>query len=292
LALRVLAVFSTTNYAGDHCVIDDYLSTLEADLDNRGVTVETVRVDDLTDDAFRKRLRVANIVLFLLSPQYVDVWGERFRSLAATAKAARVEFAAVAVDGLTRAGLPPAPLSYHSVVLDSPRGFALNLKKDLDAIQSRYDDRTPLRNHRALYEDLPGDRQAAAAAGRRLAALFLDLDEFKRINDDYGHLTADKVLQEFAQRLADVVGERGKAYRDAGDEFVVTASVAGLGEAEALVQQIRDATSAKPFTDHEVPLGVSVGLAVGREDHQADRALIEAADDAMRADKRARGKGR
>jgi len=124
---------------------------------------------------------------------------------------------------------------------------------------------------------------------RRCAVLFVDVDGFKRVNDDYGHLVGDRVLREVAQRLAGCVRSDDIVARFGGDEFVVLlARVRGPREIEPVVERIRTAFE-RPITlaMGEVKLAVSVGAAEAGPEERSVEGLIHAADQAMYAAKRA-----
>jgi diguanylate cyclase (GGDEF)-like protein/PAS domain S-box-containing protein len=120
------------------------------------------------------------------------------------------------------------------------------------------------------------------ATGAKAAAIFVDLDNFKPINDEFGHETGDELLVRIAQRLQGVGAERGMTGRLGGDEFLIV--VSGLStESEAVA--FADAVAAlvrEPVTlaDMTVIPSASVGVALSRAGEEA-RSLIKRADAAM-----------
>jgi diguanylate cyclase (GGDEF)-like protein/PAS domain S-box-containing protein len=113
--------------------------------------------------------------------------------------------------------------------------------------------------------------------------LFLDLDNFKTINDTYGHGAGDETLIEVAQRLRSCVRDGDFVARLAGDEFVVLLPQAkGKVEAERVAQRIVEAMQV-PFHSSfaELPLSVSVGVARSLEAPNDAQALLKAADEAL-----------
>src|SRR5262249_38530866 len=86
---------------------------------------------------------------------------------------------------------------------------------------AHHDPLTQLPNGRQLSARLGGALSRASATGQRLALLFLDVDNFKSINDTLGHSFGDRVLQGIAERLHKTVGESGLLARLGGDEFTM-----------------------------------------------------------------------
>ena len=125
--------------------------------------------------------------------------------------------------------------------------------------------------------------QGAQTSNRQFALLFIDLDNFKEVNDRHGHLVGDRVLREAARRLAACVGKDDAVVRYGGDEFVVLVeNVSDATELEALVAGIRK-TIAAPITlpEGEVRLSVSMGAAVSSPEYRTPDEVIAAADRAM-----------
>lgn len=96
------------------------------------------------------------------------------------------------------------------------------------AEQARRDPLTELLNHQAFTRELEVELERAQRYGHGLSLVFLDLDEFKRINDTYGHPEGDRVLRRFARVLRDSLRSSDLAGRMGGDEFA-----AGLVESDA-----------------------------------------------------------
>ena len=80
---------------------------------------------------------------------------------------------------------------------------------------------TGLWNYRYLRESLRREVERASRFGRMLGVLALDLDQFKEVNDTYGHAAGDAVLAEFARRVRGEIREVDLAFRQGGEEFVV-----------------------------------------------------------------------
>ena len=161
--------------------------------------------------------------------------------------------------------------------------------------------------HQALHDSLTGlpnralfrDRLAHAlqrghrSADDRCAVLFLDLDDFKNVNDGLGHAVGDALLRVVAERLRSTLRDADTAARLGGDEFaILIEDAAGMDEVAALADRIVG-TIADPMAagGEEVSVRVSVGLAMSPEGGESVDDLLTNADAAMYVAKAA-GKGR
>ena len=163
---------------------------------------------------------------------------------------------------------------------------------DITAAQAMRVKMTHLAHHDFL-TDLPNrvllnDRitQAIALAKRRgthVAVLFLDLDNFKRINDSLGHETGDKLLQSVALRLSACVRGSDTVSRLGGDEFVVLVTEDKYAEDAALTADKILAALAAPHAidKHELHVTTSIGISVYPTDGENTETLIKNADTAM-----------
>jgi diguanylate cyclase (GGDEF)-like protein len=133
--------------------------------------------------------------------------------------------------------------------------------------------------------------QIAQTQGAQVAIHCLDLDDFKLINDQYGHPTGDKLLQEVAARLLSTVRQDDVAVRLGGDEFVIVqASVRHRDEAEMLARRIIKRLSDEyMINDEEMHISASIGIALARGAENDLDDLIACADEALYRSK-ARGK--
>lgn len=148
--------------------------------------------------------------------------------------------------------------------------------------QALHDVLTGLPN-RALFNDRVAQALARAARSReRFAVVFIDLDNFKDINDSLGHETGDVLLRSVADRLQGELRIQDTVARLGGDEFVVLVEQLKVGEIEALVERCRT-TLAQPVTVHGQDLFVtaSLGIAFYPEDGSEVSQLLQSADAAM-----------
>lgn len=148
------------------------------------------------------------------------------------------------------------------------------------------DSLTGLPNRYLLTEALRHRIEQGKAPGQ-LALLFVDLDNFKRINDALGHQTGDELLQNVARRLVRVSGGKSFVARVGGDEFVVVVdSEGGTGAAHELALSIIDAFEiAFGLRGNSYVIRVSIGISVYDEDTEAEFDLLRRADLAMYAAK-------
>lgn len=157
---------------------------------------------------------------------------------------------------------------------------------------ARLDTLTQLGNRRDFEQRLPEAQQRALRSGQNLALLFVDLDDFKSVNDRYGHATGDQLLIEVAKRLRECVRLTDTVNRLGGDEFTVTLEGAGSHECVAgLCERIVESLS-KPYQlgAHRVVSTPSIGAAIHENGEPLD-AFRHRADSAMYEAKRG-GKGR
>ncbi len=151
-----------------------------------------------------------------------------------------------------------------------------------------YDPLTQLPNRRLLIERLGLALGASARHRRRGALLFLDLDDFKVLNDTEGHDLGDQLLVEVARRLRATVREGDTVARLGGDEFVVMLEdlseddAAATAQAETVGQKIREA-AAQPYVlkGHDYHGTVSIGICLIRDGRETVDDLLKRADVAM-----------
>ena len=161
--------------------------------------------------------------------------------------------------------------------------------------QAFHDALTGLPN-RELFNDRTRHAVARATSGRPgarpVAVLFLDLDDFKGVNDSLGHGAGDRLLTTVAARLRETVRVEDTIARLGGDEFaVLLEDVPDLAHAERAARRLLDALASPiPLGEHRVTAGASIGVALSDADADTAEALLRNADVAMYAAKNA-GRG-
>jgi len=156
-----------------------------------------------------------------------------------------------------------------------------------------HDPLTDLPNRRLLADRLGHALSRADREGNAAAVLYLDLQGFKAVNDEFGHEKGDRLLVKFAQRLKGCLRESDTAVRLGGDEFVVVLEGVSSGEeALALSERITQALE-EPFEvgQYETALSASMGIALSTHPHGYPEDLLRFADAAMYRSKQ-EGKGR
>jgi two-component system cell cycle response regulator len=153
------------------------------------------------------------------------------------------------------------------------------------------DQLTGLHNRRYMTGQLGALVTRAARGGEPVAALMVDIDHFKKINDGFGHDVGDEVLREFAVRLASNVRAIDLPCRYGGEEFVVIMPGTRLEDAERIAERIRRHVAGSPFRvggDAE-PLTVTISIGVAATAGETDNAeaLLKRADEAVYAAKAA-----
>ncbi len=148
---------------------------------------------------------------------------------------------------------------------------------------------TELYDHHTLLTLLDKEVERAKRYAEAGSLLLLDLDDFKRVNDDFGHQKGDEVLAQVASVIRQTIRSMDIAGRYGGEEFAVIVpesdGAAAIQSAERLCMTVEDRFQ------HNVKLTVSVGVASFPNDAQTVAALVKAADKALYAAK-ARGKNR
>jgi diguanylate cyclase (GGDEF)-like protein len=125
------------------------------------------------------------------------------------------------------------------------------------------DELTGAYNRRQLMDLLPRQIERAHRSGRPVSVLFLDLDRFKRINDQHGHLAGDDVLRCLAQLLRASIGRHDSIARYGGEEFVIVLADTDLCEALKTAERIRAACAAAILVTEcgELRITASFGVA-------------------------------
>ncbi|TDR23586.1 sensor domain-containing protein [Marinicella litoralis] len=147
---------------------------------------------------------------------------------------------------------------------------------------ANFDPVTELMNKSALTEAALSYIQRADSSGGKFAMVFLDLDDFKFINESYGHPVGDALIKAVGNRLVKVIKERGEVARVGGDEFMLLVSYQDKAEIESITKNIIRILK-EPFdsNQHRVFINASIGIASYPEDGSDVITLAQHADAAM-----------
>ena len=142
---------------------------------------------------------------------------------------------------------------------------------------------TGLPNRTLLLDRLESAIFNAKRHGNRVGLLFLDLNDFKQINDSFGHAAGDRALQLVADCLGSLVRETDTGSRHGGDEFlIVLAEMVRPADAALVAEKVNAALGAySRIDDQVVSLKASIGISVYPEDGEDAKTLIDRADAAM-----------
>ena len=156
--------------------------------------------------------------------------------------------------------------------------------------QALKDPLTGLANPRALQFQVTRELARARRTSTPFSVVLLDLDDFKIINDEYGHLAGDRALQAVAKVLQETTRSYDTCIRYGGDEFVVLLSSCGRAEAEERRQRLQEAVAAISLRADDgrgIALRVSAGASVFPEDGDTYERLLVRADRRMYRNKAA-----
>ena len=173
--------------------------------------------------------------------------------------------------------------------------YAIERKNLLEQLQylAHYDVLTGLANRKLFYDRLKQDIVGARRSKKSLALIFLDLNDFKLVNDSLGHRSGDDLLKEVAKRLQDCIRTTDCAARMGGDEFTLILNDLNNAEDAALIADKILQTLAEPLllNAQQITTHASLGIAIYPNDCDDIETLIGAADAAMyQAKESGRGK--
>ena len=126
--------------------------------------------------------------------------------------------------------------------------------------QARHDSLTGLLNHSTTFTILTQELSRAQRSQYPVAVLIADIDHFKGVNDTYGHLVGDVVIQETARRLRETARRSDHVGRIGGEEFLIVAPNCSLEALQECAERFRSAISDKPFETSNGPLTITVSI--------------------------------
>jgi diguanylate cyclase (GGDEF)-like protein len=226
-----------------------------------------------------------------LGSEVIILTGTHAQDMSAALKALRLG----AHDFLTK---PPAGPDEVTLTVDRAvekkrlRDANLRLMRELESL-SRIDALTGVMNRRVFDEALRREAARAERYGHPLSLALFDLDNFKNINDTYGHPAGDGVLRIFARRAEKAFREADAIHRYGGEEFAVLLPHATLEGAAAATRRLVKATAAAPFELGSLRIDVTVSAGIAcKEGARVDPAALLAAADAAVYEAKRTGRNR
>ncbi|HEY1256423.1 MAG TPA: sensor domain-containing diguanylate cyclase [Terracidiphilus sp.] len=168
-------------------------------------------------------------------------------------------------------------------ILADHAAIAIENARDVARIQQLTitDDCTGLYNVRHLYDVLSWELERCSQPERPVSLAFLDLDHFKLVNDEHGHLVGSELLARVGERLRELSRKQDWCFRYGGDEFVILMPVTGAEEALQLATALHRALMETIFrmkNGLEIRISASVGVSTAPDDGTTVHAVIAAAD--------------
>jgi len=234
------------------------------------------------DDSFATELRGAGINSLVVIP--IVLFDQHVGSL--LLRAAR-----------TNDNFTPREISFFEIVAEAASN-ALERAQLFESIQvanerlerlAITDGLTGLYNHRHFREHLQKEFDRASRYKLPLACMIFDVDDFKKFNDTFGHLTGDVVLREIAERAQRSVRKSDLVARYGGEEFVIIMAQTGREGAEVEGERIRSVIADTPFPDVPPDHRVTISGGISILDHETmlnPEDLLRAADQALYEAKR------
>ena len=173
-------------------------------------------------------------------------------------------------------------LAFRIRILEKDK-ISLAQSREIYRIASQTDGLTGLYNRQYLFDRLEKELRDAGQAQKNVSAIIMDVDNFKKYNDTYGHPEGDVVLKSLAKVIQSSIREMDFGCRYGGEEFAVVLTGAGIDEAFRVAERIRTDFAGKQYrpTDEAcVSATVSLGVACCRPDEDAG-GLIKRADQAL-----------
>lgn len=176
-------------------------------------------------------------------------------------------------------GLDPGVAVARGIIRFSAYAFtivvihALRRAYDRERVRATHDPLTGALNRTAFDREIEALLGSHAAGADAIVLAFIDVDDFKRINDTHGHAAGDHVLRVLTASATRALGDTGHLYRLGGDEFAVVLPLASISKAHHAVQRVHRALSVD--LERSLPLAtISMGALIFRPEPSLDRAVL------------------
>lgn len=161
----------------------------------------------------------------------------------------------------------------------------INSRKQTEARlyhQANFDQLTGLPNRRRAHKNLATELSDAWKQDAKVAVFYLDIDNFKKVNDSFGHAIGDQLLQLVAERLSKCCKDRAKVYHLSGDEFLVYTSYFNQDDLPILARHILDKVETPVLIEgKQIFISISIGITRYPEDSDNVMGLVRCADIAL-----------
>ncbi|AEJ20092.1 response regulator [Gracilinema caldarium] len=154
------------------------------------------------------------------------------------------------------------------------RSFQYKKRLELMAVT---DGLTGLYNHRFIFERLEEEHAKVSRYGRPLSVIMLDIDNFKHVNDTFGHRTGDVVIQSVAHAIMANIRKSDVAGRYGGEEFLILLPETGLSAAKVVAEKIRSTVAQLRFETKDLGITISAGVVQAQKDESYET-LVNKAD--------------
>lgn len=159
------------------------------------------------------------------------------------------------------------PFSYMELKVRIQNGERIIALQDVVLQKANTDSLTQLWNRKKILEILGEELNRNFRDNKPVGVIMIDIDNFKMINDTYGHLTGDKVIIEVASRMKENVRSYDKIGRYGGDEFLLVLPGLGKKDAKNTAERLRDAVCAEKIQTEAGALNITVSLGVSVSDN-------------------------
>jgi diguanylate cyclase (GGDEF)-like protein len=258
----------------------DQLAQLQAFTVDLAGTLELEAVAQRVADEVVSVTEVQASAVYLDDPDPIAVSGQQAPAASWTKIAITTAAGTVGQLAILRAPVPGSEDSERLAHLLGLAGLALEkaLLYERSREQARRDSLTGLLAHRTFHEGL----QTLEECGAPFTLVLADIDDFKQINDLYGHPAGDEALRAVARAITSAVRAEDRVYRIGGEEFCVLMPSLGAAGARAIAERMRQTIE---MIDGPLPVTVSVGVATFPDDADNRDELLASADAALYASK-------